>query len=40
MAFAFFVDLIQMRMNKKKPEPVHVREHYTEEESKVEKEMI
>jgi predicted tellurium resistance membrane protein TerC len=40
MAFSFFVDLIQMRMNRKKPEPVHLREHYTEQESKVEKDMI
>lgn len=41
MAFAFFVDLIQMRMNKKKPEPVHVREHYTEQEAeKADKHML
>lgn len=41
MAFAFFVDLIQMKMNKKKPEPVHVREHYTEQEAeKADKHML
>jgi predicted tellurium resistance membrane protein TerC len=40
MAFSFFVDLIQMKMNKKKPEPVHLREHYTDKEANVEKEMI
>ncbi|MCU7552049.1 TerC family protein [Chitinophagaceae bacterium LB-8] len=40
MAFAFFVNLIQMRMNRKKTVPVHVHEHYTEEEAKVNKDMI
>jgi predicted tellurium resistance membrane protein TerC len=40
MAFAFFVDLIQMKMTKKKAEPVHVHEHYTKEESTVKKEML
>jgi predicted tellurium resistance membrane protein TerC len=40
MAFAFFVDLIQMKMNKKKPEPVQLHEHYTDEEADVKKEMI
>ncbi|NOT50290.1 MAG: TerC family protein [Chitinophagaceae bacterium] len=37
MAFALFVDVIQMRMQKKKTPPVHLKEHYTEQESKIEK---
>lgn len=40
MAFALFVDFLQMRMQKKKVPPVHLHEHYTEEESKVEKKVI
>jgi predicted tellurium resistance membrane protein TerC len=40
MAFAFFVNLIQMRMHRKKAAPVHVHEHYTEQEAKLNKDMI
>jgi predicted tellurium resistance membrane protein TerC len=36
MAFALFVDVVQLRMNKPKAPPVQTREHYTpEEEQKV-----
>jgi predicted tellurium resistance membrane protein TerC len=32
MAFALFVDIIQLRMNKSKKQPVQTHEHYTKEE--------
>jgi predicted tellurium resistance membrane protein TerC len=39
MAFALFVDIIQLRLNKVKTPPVHTREHYVRgEEAKVEDE--
>jgi predicted tellurium resistance membrane protein TerC len=34
MAFALFVDIVQLRMNKRKAPPVQTREHYTAEEEK------
>jgi predicted tellurium resistance membrane protein TerC len=37
MAFSFLVDLLQMRMNKKHPVPVPTREHYKDEEKKLDK---
>lgn len=40
MAFALFVDIIQMRLHKKKVPPVHLREHYTDEESKNQKDIL
>jgi predicted tellurium resistance membrane protein TerC len=40
MAFSLFVDIIQMRMQKKKAPPVHIREHYSEEEAKLDKDVI
>ena len=40
MAFSLFVDILQMRMQKKKQPPVHIREHYTPEEATVEKDVI
>ena len=40
MAFSLFVDILQMRMQKKKAPPVHVLEHYSPEEAKVEKDVI
>jgi predicted tellurium resistance membrane protein TerC len=41
MAFAFLVDVLQMRMNrKKKTPPVNTREHYSEEEEKLPKDMF
>lgn len=41
MAFAFLVDVIQMRMNRKKAlPPVDTREHYTEEEEKQSKDVL
>lgn len=35
MAFSFFVDLLQMRMNKKKSAPIEVHEHYLRSENKI-----
>jgi predicted tellurium resistance membrane protein TerC len=35
MAFALMVDVIQMRLQKKKSEPVQLHEHYTAEEKKI-----
>lgn len=40
MAFALFVDIIQMRLHKKKVPPVHLHEHYTDEESKNQKDIL
>jgi predicted tellurium resistance membrane protein TerC len=40
MAFSLFVDILQMRMQKKKAPPVHIREHYSPEEASVEKDVI
>lgn len=40
MAFSLFVDILQMRMQKKKTKPVHIREHYSAEESNVEKDVL
>ena len=40
MAFALLVDIIQMKVNKKDSEPVHLREHYSEEEEQKPKEII
>jgi len=40
MAFALFVDVIQMRMQKKKESPVHLHEHYTASESLADKTII
>ena len=40
MAFALFVDIIQMRMQRKKSVPVHLHEHYTDRESKIDKEVL
>lgn len=40
MAFALFVDIIQMRMQKKKPGPVQLHEHYTNAEAKADKAML
>jgi predicted tellurium resistance membrane protein TerC len=40
MAFALFVDIIQMRVQRKKARPVHLHEHYTEAESKAEKDLL
>lgn len=37
MAFAFLVDLLQMKMGRKKSKPVETREHYTEEDEKLPK---
>ena len=34
MAFALFVDIVQLRMNKRKAPPVQTREHYTADEEK------
>jgi hypothetical protein len=34
MAFALFVDIVQLRMNKPKKPPVQTREHYLPEEEK------
>jgi predicted tellurium resistance membrane protein TerC len=34
MAFALFVDVVQLRMNKRKAPPVQTREHYTADEEK------
>lgn len=33
MAFALFVDVVQLRMHKPKKPPVHIREHYLPEEA-------
>jgi predicted tellurium resistance membrane protein TerC len=35
MAFAFFVDVIQMRMNRKHSKPVRTREHYRKSENNI-----
>ena len=40
MAFALFVDIIQMRMQRKKTPPAHLHEHYTTNESKLEKDIL
>ena len=40
MAFALLVDIIQMRMQKKKVPPVQLHEHYTEKESKLDKDIV
>lgn len=40
MAFSLFVDILQMRMQKQKTKPVQIREHYSAEESNVEKDVI
>jgi predicted tellurium resistance membrane protein TerC len=41
MAFAFLVDLLQMRMNRKKAvKPLEPREHYSEEEEKLPKDIL
>lgn len=40
MAFSLFVDILQMRMQKKKSPPVHIREHYSPEEARLEKDVI
>jgi predicted tellurium resistance membrane protein TerC len=41
MAFAFFVDLLQMRMARKKPTPpVNMREHYREGEENLPKDIL
>ena len=40
MAFALFVDVIQMRMQRKKIPPAHLHEHYTIKESKLEKDIL
>jgi predicted tellurium resistance membrane protein TerC len=41
MAFSLFVEVVQMRMmRKKKIKPVHLHEHYTEEEAKKEKKIL
>ena len=37
MAFALFVEVIQMRTRRKKSVPVHLHEHYSEKESKMDK---
>jgi predicted tellurium resistance membrane protein TerC len=37
MAFSLGVDVLQMRMKKPKTEPVHLREHYLEEEENIKK---
>lgn len=40
MAFAFLVDVLQMRMGKKKGKPVNTREHYREGEDKLPKDVL
>jgi len=40
MAFALFVDIIQMRMQRKRSAPVHLHEHYTDEDGKIEKTIL
>ena len=40
MAFALFVDVIQMRMQRKKIPPAHLHEHYTTKESKMDKDIL
>lgn len=40
MAFALFVDIIQMRMQRKKTTPVHLHEHYSEQDARVDKTVI
>jgi predicted tellurium resistance membrane protein TerC len=41
MGFAFFVDLLQLRMNrKKKHPPVNLREHYRDEEENLPKDVL
>jgi hypothetical protein len=40
MAFAFLVDLLQMRMNKKRSRPVNTREHYRDDEGKLPKDIL
>lgn len=40
MAFAFLVDIFQMRMNKKGGNPVPVNEHYKKGEEKISKELL
>jgi predicted tellurium resistance membrane protein TerC len=41
MAFAFLVDVFQMRMNRKKrTQPVNPREHYSDEEENLPNDML
>jgi predicted tellurium resistance membrane protein TerC len=40
MAFALFVDIIQMKTQRKKTAPVHLHEHYSEEEGKIDKTVL
>ena len=40
MAFALFVDIIQMRLQRKKSVPVDLHEHYTDEEENADKKML
>lgn len=40
MAFALFVDIIQMRLQRKNAAPLELHEHYTNDEEKVDKEII
>ena len=40
MAFALLVDIIQMRMQKKKVPPVQLHEHYIKEEAKTENDIL
>ena len=40
MAFSLFVDIIQMRLQKKRPAPVELHEHYTDEEEDTDKRML
>lgn len=40
MAFALFVDVIQMKMTGKKSKPIHTHEHYLPEEDNVKKDML
>ncbi|HYC40965.1 MAG TPA: TerC family protein [Chitinophagaceae bacterium] len=40
MAFSLFVDVIQMRMQRKKSVPVDLHEHYTEAEKRADKKMM
>jgi predicted tellurium resistance membrane protein TerC len=40
MAFAFLVDVLQMKMGRKKASPVETREHYREEEKDLPKDVL
>lgn len=40
MAFSFLVDMLQLRLNTSKAAPVHLHEHYTEQDERKEKEMV